>query len=451
MRRAALVPLLVLAAVIPQASATPLQAAPDVTAEATGPGGAVVTFAQTGCSPASGSVFPLGTTAVSGCDDGSGFNVVVRDTTPPTIDVPAPATLVFEAGGPDGASVTYPSPRATDLVDGAVATQCAPLPGGVFALGSTDVACTAKDAAGNEATLTFPIQVVDRTPPVLTVPGDVAVAAASSDGTPAANAALTAFLTAAVATDIVSGRVDVDSDAPVVFPVGTTIVTFTASDVGGNTATATARVTVLAPEAPPPAPQPFVDRTPPDDVKSLAASAGNAVVRLTWAPPAARDFDHVVVVRTSADGAEATVVYTGRGTSYVDYTVLNDVGYRYTVVAYDGAGNRSAGAVASATPRFPLLLSPLDGGRVKKPPTLRWKPVAGATYYNVQLFRGATKILSAWPKSAKYQLVRGWRFAGKKQTLSPGTYRWYVWPGLGARKDVRYGSLLGQQTFVVGR
>lgn len=69
----------------------------DITAEATSPSGAVVTYtatADTGtisCSPASGSTFPLGTTTVQctatnsdGTTTGS-FHVTVQDTTPPDI------------------------------------------------------------------------------------------------------------------------------------------------------------------------------------------------------------------------------------------------------------------------------------------------------------------------------------------------------------------------------
>ncbi|HEX8169997.1 MAG TPA: HYR domain-containing protein [Thermoanaerobaculia bacterium] len=70
----------------------------DITAEATGPDGAVVSFEATAtndgtvvCTPASGSTFAIGTTAVNctatnaGGSDSDSFNVTVADTTPPTI------------------------------------------------------------------------------------------------------------------------------------------------------------------------------------------------------------------------------------------------------------------------------------------------------------------------------------------------------------------------------
>jgi hypothetical protein len=30
-----------------------------------------------------------------------------------------------------------------------------------------------------------------------------------------------------------------------------------------------------------------------------------------------------------------------------------------------------------------------------------------------------------------------------------GTYTWYIWPGYGAREDVKYGRLMGAATFKV--
>jgi hypothetical protein len=75
--------------------------------------------------------------------------------------------------------------------------------------------------------------------------------------------------------------------------------------------------------------------------------------------------------------------------------------------------------------------------------------VPGASYFNVQLFRGKTKILSAWPTVARLQLKKGWVYDRVKRTLAPGAYTWYVWPGLGNRAETRYGPMLGKSTFTV--
>jgi hypothetical protein len=78
-----------------------------------------------------------------------------------------------------------------------------------------------------------------------------------------------------------------------------------------------------------------------------------------------------------------------------------------------------------------------------------WAAIPGATYYNVQLWRNATKIHSTWPIKTRLALPLRWKYDGHRRSLSPGTYRWYVWPGLGARADINYGPLLGMQTFTI--
>jgi hypothetical protein len=159
----------------------------DVTAEATGPAGASVSYNAPGttdnvdppgtavCAPASGSMFGLGATTVTcNATDAAGnaatpttFNVIVKDTTPPVI---APhADVTAEATGPAGASVTYSAPSTTDAVDGTRTATCKPASGSTFALGTTTVTCYATDAAGNAAVpTTFKVIVNDTTPPVIT-------------------------------------------------------------------------------------------------------------------------------------------------------------------------------------------------------------------------------------------------------------------------------------------
>ncbi len=78
-------------------------------------------------------------------------------------------------------------------------------------------------------------------------------------------------------------------------------------------------------------------------------------------------------------------------------------------------------------------------------------PYRKARYYNVQLHRNGVKILSAWPRGARLRVVGSWRYLGRRQSLLPGTYSWYVWPGLGAPELRRYGKLLGTSRFRVKR
>jgi hypothetical protein len=112
----------------------------------------------------------------------------------------------------------------------------------------------------------------------------------------------------------------------------------------------------------------------------------------------------------------------------------------------DAAGNTRAVAAKAVVP---VLYLPAAGARVGPGAVLAWAPARGATYYNVQIFRGARKVLSTWPRRPRLRLHRRWSYNGRRQTLAPGRYRWYVWPGKGSPKAGHYGALLGGNTFVV--
>jgi hypothetical protein len=189
------------------------------------------------------------------------------------------------------------------------------------------------------------------------------------------------------------------------------------------------------------------DTTPPGNVKGLKRTVGYGTLKLSWSRPSDADFDHVeVFVSTSAKSLPRTPVYKGKAARYTNRRFRNGVYYRYAVVSYDHAGNASRG-VPGVVPPSILLRSPRDGRRVHAPPVLIWAKVSRATFYNVQLYYGSRKVLSAWPNVAKRKLSRSWRYGGRQFQLRKGLYRWYVWPGFGPRSKSRYGQLLGQSTF----
>jgi hypothetical protein len=153
-----------------------LQLPGTIVAEAAGPSGAVVTYAVGSgdavdpapvivCAPGSGSTFPLGTTSVActatdatGNGSSGSFDVVVRDTTAPSMsNVPGDISVV--TSNPAGRSVAFAWPSATDTVSGAVSVACAPSSGSTFPVGTTTVRCTASDAAGNSTARTFRVTV----------------------------------------------------------------------------------------------------------------------------------------------------------------------------------------------------------------------------------------------------------------------------------------------------
>jgi hypothetical protein len=167
-----------------------------ITAEATGPSGAVVTYVATAaggelvtCVPPSGSTFPLGTTTVNcsatnaaGTTVGT-FDVTVVDTQGPIITVPN--TITEEAASSHGTVVSFTA-TATDVVDGPVPVQCTPPSGSKFPLGTNTVTCTAADSRTNSSTRTFQVIVQDTRPPhiVLVIPWPLALLPANRQMVP---------------------------------------------------------------------------------------------------------------------------------------------------------------------------------------------------------------------------------------------------------------------------
>jgi hypothetical protein len=149
----------------------------DVSAEATSPDGADVTWTATAtdhedatpptptCAPASGSTFPLGTTTVhcsvtddGGLKDAGSFDVRVGDTTDPKL-FGMPADQDITTADPTGTTLRYDAPTARDLADASPSVDCAPASGSHIKVGTTDVTCTARDATGNHVSATFSVKV----------------------------------------------------------------------------------------------------------------------------------------------------------------------------------------------------------------------------------------------------------------------------------------------------
>jgi len=104
------------------------------------------------CIPASGSLFPLGTTVVSclavdglGFTNQRSFSITVRDTTPPLLERPANFTTNADASQCFASHVVLPTPGVSD-VSPVTITNNAPTQ---FSFGVTPVIWTAIDASGN--------------------------------------------------------------------------------------------------------------------------------------------------------------------------------------------------------------------------------------------------------------------------------------------------------------
>lgn len=241
----------------------------------------------------SGSTFSLGTTTVTvSAKDAAGntstgtFKVNVRDTTKPTLTLPANMTL--EATSPAGTVATYTA-SAADTMSSNVSVNFSVASGSTFAPGTTTVMVTATDAAGNKATGTFTVTVVDTTGPFINVPAQPVIAVA-------AGTAGTVVNFAATAQDVVDGAVAV-TYAPKqpgeVFAPGQTLITVTATDAHGNQSQANFVVWVqfawsgyLQPINVAPSPVSIfkLGRTVPVKFTLAGASAGitNATARLSF-------------------------------------------------------------------------------------------------------------------------------------------------------------------------
>jgi hypothetical protein len=176
----------------------------------------------------------------------------------------------------------------------------------------------------------------------------------------------------------------------------------------------------------------------------LHVAPGSHRVDVSWSVP--DDAREVSVTRTpQGSDAPPKQIYSGSGSSVLDMGLRNGRKYRYTVVDSDEAGNTRSNAIAAVPTASSLR--PFPGTAVGGAPLLTWKRVRHAGYYNVQLYRGRTKVLSTWPTGPFLQLRRKWSFRGHSYRLGPGHYRWYVWPGFGPLSKHRYGKLLGRSSF----
>ena len=301
------------------------------------------------CEPSSGSLFPDGTTTVT-CRavDSSGniatgsFNVNVGDTQPPVITFPTSVTA--EATSAAGAVVTFVV-TAVDNFDGPVPVVCSPASGSLFPLGTTQVTCTARDAAGNTAMVMFNVMVVDTTPPSLTLPADITVDAD-------ANCSAVVNYTA-TATDLVDGSVSVTCTPPSgsTFTLGTTTVNCSATDAHNNTATGSFHVTVQ-------------DVTPPT-IQSVTATPSNiwpdnhVLVNVGIDVVAVDNCDTAPVNRIISVTSNQLINGPGDGNSNPDYIITGDLTlqlraertanqdrtYTITVTSTDASGNTSTATV----------------------------------------------------------------------------------------------------------
>lgn len=367
----------------------------NMTAEATSASGALVDYAVPSatdavdasvaatCVAAPGSAFPIGSSVVTctatddaGNTSAASFTITVGDTTPPSLSVPANITGV-EATSAAGAAVTFAA-SATDAVDTTPSITCSPVSGSTFAIGTTMVTCSATDDAGNTSLLkSFSVTVVDTTAPVFGAAVNVTVEATSAAGA-------TATYVAPTATDLLGASVSCAPASGSLFPLGSTVVTCTATDPAGNSSLRTLTVTVR-------------DTTPPvvgavSNISVEATSAAGAAV--SYATPSATD----------AVGATVSCAPASGSTFAVGMTTV-------TCTAVDAAGNSASTSftVTVADSQAPVVTAAAN------PPTLLWSPNKTMTPVTV-----SGVVTDASTVSVSYKVVDEYKKVQPTGTVTPG-------------------------------
>ena len=201
----------------------------------------------------SGDQFPVGQTTVLilatdlyGNTTTSVFNVLVEDSeNPQVIGTPSSMTLSNDPGQ-CGAVATWAAPSSTDNCSGH-SVSLSHQSGDSFPVGTTQVQLTATDAAGNTSSTTFDVTVLDEEDPTVEPSADITegsnAATCNSEITVPAPATADNCQVASVTNDQ-NGT----SDASGVYELGTTLITWTVTDIHGNEASASQSITVTVDE-----------------------------------------------------------------------------------------------------------------------------------------------------------------------------------------------------------
>jgi len=212
------------------------------------PDGDQITIAQTPAAP-----YSLGSTTVTltvtdsrGGSSSCTAVVTVNDTSPPSATCPAGTTASADANCQAAVPNVVGGVTASDNCTpaGSLAITQNPAAGTPVGLGVTTITVTVKDAANNAATCTTTFTVTDSSPPAITCPGNIV-----RDNDPNQCSAVVTFQPT-VGDNCGGVTTNCVPPSSSVFPVGTTMVTCTASDGAHNQASCSFTVTVRDAEAP---------------------------------------------------------------------------------------------------------------------------------------------------------------------------------------------------------
>jgi large repetitive protein len=254
-----------------------------------------------------GSVFPLGTTQVSytakditGNQSTCTFLVTVVDQATPQF-TSAPIDISVSASTCQ-IPVSWTMPVVTDNCSFNVTSTHNS--GDLFSIGNTTVTYTATDLSGNKSSHAFNIHVAGGAAPVLSgCPSDIVVSSSQNNCLVSVS-----WTPPVISASCTPATLSSNYQAGHEFAVGSTMVTYTATDQSGNSTSCAFNVTVL--DASPP-----VVLCPGPVISSIADADGKATI--TWPAPSATDCSSFTSTSSLESGSlftvgETDVVYTFR-------------------------------------------------------------------------------------------------------------------------------------------
>ena len=320
-------------------------------------------MASFGGDHASGDVFPVGTTTVTytavdvhGNQATCSFTVTVTDDELPVISGCPNNIAVSNDAGVCGAVVNWTAPTAADNC-GMASFGGDHASGDVFPVGTTTVTYTAVDVHGNQATCSFTVTVTDDELPVITgCPNNITV---NND---AGDCGAVVTWTAPTADDNCSVASFVSDHASgETFPVGTTTVTYTATDGAGNQAICSFTVTVEDNE------KPQFAGCPSDIQMSTNIGACDGAT-VTWVAPTATDNCAVDGNGVQQTQGPASGSYFPLGTTTIKYEVSDIHGnssicsFTVTVTIVDSDGDGICDFLDSCPFAYGQIGDPCDDG-----------------------------------------------------------------------------------------
>jgi len=281
------------------------------------------------------------------------------DSQPPVLTAPANLTRTTDAGKPTAfvSDSTIGTATATDNVPGVVVTRSGVPAGNLFAIGVTTITWTATDVFGNTTTKTQTVTVTDNQAPTLTAPPNVIRTVAPGTTSVVVS---DAELGSATASDNSGSVTVVRTGVPAgnSFPLGTTTITYTATDPYGNTTVRTQTVTVTTTQLPTVSVA-ATDASGAEQAQnpivftvSRSSSTGTLAVGIQWSGAATLGSDYTVTVSGGTLSGNTLTFNSGSASVTVTITPVDDAAVEgteaVTLTLLAGSGY-TVGSPAGAT------------------------------------------------------------------------------------------------------